>query len=237
MTQPAIETHHLSRDYQLGSHIVHALKDVSIKVAKGEFVAVIGPSGSGKTTLMNLLGCLDSPTAGRYICDGIDTSHMDRDDLAKVRNQHIGFVFQSFNLLPRMTALENVEMPLIYASISADERHRRAMDALAKVGLEDRVSHLPTQLSGGQQQRVAIARALVNDPAILFADEPTGALDTKTSYEIMQLFQKLNDQGRTIIIVTHEAEIAAYAKRILTFRDGVIESDVAQNVKSKEQSA
>lgn len=213
------------KTYQMGVEELHALKDVSFKVNKGEYLAIIGPSGSGKSTLMNLIGCLDSPTSGQYWINGQLVSDMTDDELARIRNKEIGFVFQTFNLLSRATALHNVELPLIYAGMRAGERHEKAIESLESVELGDRVTHKPNELSGGQRQRVAIARALVNHPSILLADEPTGALDSKTSAEIMLLFEKLHAEGNTIIIVTHEHEVAERAHRIITIRDGRIESD------------
>ena len=220
MQGPLVHTAGLSKTYRVGSQPVHALCEVSLCVNRGEFVAVMGPSGSGKSTLMNLLGCLDTPTSGNYQLEGASISSLRADQLARIRNCKIGFVFQSFNLLARTTALENVVLPLRYGGIPRRERRRRAQAALASVGLDDRLRHLPAQLSGGQQQRVAIARALVNGPVLLLADEPTGALDTRTGIEIMSLFQRLNREGLTVILVTHEAEIARFARRILRFRDG-----------------
>lgn len=220
-----IEIEKLTRTYLLGEVEVHALRGVSIEVSKGEFVAIMGASGSGKSTFMNILGCLDKPTKGNYILDNIDVGKLTRDELALIRNKKIGFVFQGFNLLSRTTALENVELPLFYSTVSNKERKDKSIEALKKVGLEDRIYHYPNQLSGGQQQRVAIARALVNDPSIVLADEPTGNLDSRTSVEVMEIFQKLNDQGITIILVTHEPDIASFAKRHVVFRDGKINSD------------
>jgi putative ABC transport system ATP-binding protein len=222
-----IDTEHLFKAYQLGPQTLLALNDVSVRIAPGEFVAVMGPSGSGKSTFMNVLGCLDSPTSGTYRLAGQDVSNLPADSLARIRNQLIGFVFQGFNLLPRTTALGNVELPLVYSGIPAAERHRRAAARLAEVGLADRLEHQPSQLSGGQQQRVAIARALANDPQLILADEPTGALDTRTSIEIMALFQGFNAHGMTVVLVTHEPDIAAFARRILRFRDGRLIADEA----------
>ena len=211
--------------YDLGETRVHALRGVSVIVGRGEFVAIMGASGSGKSTFMNMLGCLDRPSSGRYLLEGIDVSHHDKKVLAHIRNQKIGFVFQGFNLLARTTALENTELPTLYTRIDKAERGKRAAEALAMVGLADRSQHFPSQMSGGQQQRVAVARALVNRPSILLADEPTGNLDSRTSVEIMEIFQNLNDQGLTIVLVTHEQDIAQFAKRVLVFRDGKIRKD------------
>lgn len=220
-----IEVRNLSRLYHMGEETVHALRDVSLGIEKGEYVAIMGPSGSGKSTLMNLIGCLDTPSGGEFILNGIEVSEMDDDELAEVRNHQIGFVFQTFNLLARSTALHNVELPLVYAEIDRETRRERAMEALRQVGLGDRVTHKPNELSGGQRQRVAIARALVNRPAIILADEPTGNLDTKTGVEIMALFEELSGRGNTIIVVTHEEEIARHARRIIRIRDGLIAAD------------
>jgi putative ABC transport system ATP-binding protein len=220
-----IETHEISKVYKMGNNIVNALQSISISIDKGEYVAFMGPSGSGKSTLMNIVGCLDSPTSGRYRLNNQEVSEMTENELAMIRNKEIGFVFQTFNLLPRATALENVALPLIYAGYSKDEREEMAMAALESVNLADRYHHRPNELSGGQRQRVAIARALVNNPSIILADEPTGNLDTKTSYDIMNLFQDLHDKGNTIILVTHEDDIAHYSHRIIRLRDGLIEWD------------
>ena len=220
-----IDVTDLAKDYVLGDTVVHALDGVTLAIEAGEFVAVMGPSGSGKSTFMNMIGCLDRPTRGAYRLAGEDVAAMDADQLAVIRNRRIGFVFQQFNLLARTTALENVELPLMYSGVAARERHGRARARLALVGLGERVDHLPSQLSGGQQQRVAIARALVNDPALILADEPTGALDSRTSLEIMALLQQLNRGGITVVVVTHEQDIAAYAGRLISFRDGRVRSD------------
>jgi putative ABC transport system ATP-binding protein len=221
-----IETHNLVKTYVLGDNTVHALDDVSLTIEHGEFVAIMGPSGSGKSTFMNVIGCLDEPTGGQFFLEGIDVSHRGRDELAEIRNKKIGFVFQGFNLLPRTSALENVELPLLYNGFTPKERRRRALAALKTLGLENREDHHPNQLSGGQQQRVAIARALVNEAPLILADEPTGNLDTKTSIEIMELFVKLNaEAGITIALVTHEPDIATYSKRTVRFLDGKIVSD------------
>lgn len=213
------------RYYALGEAKVHALRGVTLAVAAGEFVAIMGASGSGKSTFMNMLGCLDRPTSGRYLLEGTDVSKLDNQALASIRNRKIGFVFQGFNLLARTTALENAELPTLYAKIDKAERRRRAADALSMVGLADRALHFPSQMSGGQQQRVAIARALVNQPAILLADEPTGNLDTRTSVDIMAIFQRLNDSGLTVVMITHENDIAQFARRVIVFRDGTVRKD------------
>ena len=220
-----IVTRGLRRDYDMGGEVVRALRGVDVAIRRNEYVAIMGPSGSGKSTLMNLIGCLDTPTAGEYWLGGVLVSKMSDDELARVRNKEIGFVFQTFNLLPRATALHNVELPLVYAGVSSSERKRRAAEALDSVGLGDRMTHKPNELSGGQRQRVAIARALVNNPSILLADEPTGNLDSTTSEEIMKVFQSLADHGQTVIMVTHEADIAAHARRVVVLRDGLVSSD------------
>jgi putative ABC transport system ATP-binding protein len=222
---PVIAVEDVHKYYDLGETRVHALRGVSVEVWRGEFVAIMGASGSGKSTFMNMLGCLDRPSSGRYLLEGIDVSQHDKKALALIRNQKIGFVFQGFNLLARTTALENTELPTLYSKIDKAERGKRAAEALAMVGLADRAEHFPSQMSGGQQQRVAIARALVNHPSILLADEPTGNLDSRTSVEIMEIFQILNDKGLTIVLVTHEQDIAQFAKRVLAFRDGKIRKD------------
>jgi putative ABC transport system ATP-binding protein len=235
MTGWLIEADHLKKAYTLGPQTLMALNDVSVRIAPGEFVAVMGPSGSGKSTFMNLLGCLDRPDSGRYRLDGADVSRLSADALAAIRNRLIGFVFQGFNLLPRTSASENVELPLIYAGMRPAERRRRALACLGEVGLADRALHQPSQLSGGQQQRVAIARALANNPKLILADEPTGALDTRTSSEVMALFQAFNARGITVVLVTHEADIARFARRLLRFRDGRLIGDEA--VSSPRQAA
>ena len=223
-----IVTHDLWKTYVMGDEEIHALRGLSINIQQGEYCAIMGPSGSGKSTLMNLIGCLDTPTKGSYLLNGKEVAAMNDDDLARIRNEEIGFVFQTFNLLPRATALHNVELPLVYAGVSAKDRHTRAMQALEKVELTSRSTHRPNELSGGQRQRVAIARALVNNPSILLADEPTGNLDSKTGEEIMAVFSRLHQGGNTIILVTHEADIAAHAQRVIYVRDGQVEKDVKQ---------
>lgn len=229
MNGNVIVTKDIHKVYKLGDTEVHALRGVSVDIREGEFVSIMGASGSGKSTFMNIIGCLDKPTSGTYYLDGSRVSDMGKDELAGIRNVKIGFVFQSFNLLARTTAAENVELPMIYGSIPARERTRLAGEALARVGLRGREKHLPSQLSGGQQQRVAIARAIVNDPSMILADEPTGNLDTSTSLEIMEIFKSLNDQGKTVIIITHENDIAEYAERIIVFRDGSIVEQKRRN--------
>ncbi|HLO53528.1 MAG TPA: ABC transporter ATP-binding protein [Saprospiraceae bacterium] len=225
MKDVMIDVAQLSKMYKMGDEIINALKSITLSIHKNEYVALMGPSGSGKSTLMNILGCLDSPTTGQYVLNGIDVSSMTDGELAEVRNKQIGFVFQTFNLLPRLSALDNVALPLVYAGLSKTERDEKAKDALNKVGLADRIMHKPNELSGGQRQRVAIARALVNDPAIILADEPTGNLDTKTSVEIMGIFERIHNSGNTVILVTHEPDIADHAHRIVKLRDGLIEAD------------
>ncbi len=222
---PLIQIHDLTRRYVMGTETVHALRGVTLTIERGEYIAIMGPSGSGKSTLMNLLGCLDSPTSGYYELNGVNVAHMDDNDLAEVRNREIGFVFQSFNLLPRSDSLHNVELPLIYAGIPSAERREQAIRALTHVGLGDRMHHRPNELSGGQRQRVAVARALVNDPSIVLADEPTGNLDSRTGEEILGLFEALSRKGNTIIVVTHEEEVAQHARRIIRIRDGLIAAD------------
>jgi len=227
MNQEVIKLENIKRFFKIGDVEVQALRGVNLTINKGEYVALMGPSGSGKSTLMNLLGCLDTPSAGKYWLSGQDVSQMDDDELAEIRNKEIGFVFQTFNLLPRSTALDNVALPLVYAGYGRTERNERALKTLESVGLADRTDHKPNELSGGQRQRVAIARALINNPSIILADEPTGNLDTKTSYEIMELMEKIHEQGNTVIIVTHEEDIARRAHRIVRLRDGVVESDTS----------
>jgi putative ABC transport system ATP-binding protein len=225
----------LHKYYSLGENSVHALRGVSLEIARGEFVAIMGASGSGKSTFMNILGCLDKPSSGRYLLEGVDVAGFDKRRLAEIRNQRIGFIFQGFNLLSRTTALENTELPTLYAKLHRSQRSERARAALAMVGLADREDHFPSQLSGGQQQRVAIARALVNNPSILLADEPTGNLDSRTSVEVLEIFQRLNDDGLTLIIVTHEHDIAQFAKRQIVFRDGKVRSDTP--VKDRQRAS
>lgn len=220
-----IKIREITRNFFLGQEVVKVLKGINLDIEKGEYVAFMGPSGSGKSTLMNLLGCLDTPTSGQYILNGKDVSKMSDDELAEIRNKEIGFVFQTFNLLPRTTALDNVALPMIYAGVSKKDRVNRAQEVLTDVGLADRMDHRPNQLSGGQRQRVAVGRALVNNPSIILADEPTGNLDSKTSVEIMNLFDEIHAQGNTVILVTHEEEIAKHAHRIIRLRDGMVESD------------
>jgi putative ABC transport system ATP-binding protein len=235
MTAPLLETHNLIKDYVIGGEVVHAVNSVSLSIARGEFVAIMGTSGSGKSTFMNMIGCLDVPTSGTLLLDGIDTKSLDSDALAEIRNRKIGFVFQQFNLLARTSALDNVAVPLIYAGIGMNERRARAQEKLEAMGLGNRLENSPAKLSGGQQQRVAIARALVTDPLMLLADEPTGALDTQTSLDIMGIFQKLNDDGITVVVVTHEPDIAEFAERRIVFRDGQVIDDAA--VKSRRRVA
>jgi putative ABC transport system ATP-binding protein len=231
--QAVIRVENVQRIYDLGETKVAALRGVSMEIGRGEFVAIMGASGSGKSTFMNLLGCLDRPTSGHYFLEGVDVAQMTKQELARIRNRRIGFVFQGFNLLSRTTALENVELPTLYARIGKEERFQRAVQSLNMVGLGERLGHFPSQLSGGQQQRVAIARALVNQPSILLADEPTGNLDSRTSVEIMDIFQRLNDSGLTIVLVTHEPDIAQFAKRNIVFRDGLVQKDVLVENRSR----
>ncbi len=226
MSTPIIDIKSIKRDFQLGSETVNVLKGIDLLINKGEYVALMGPSGSGKSTLMNILGCLDTPTSGSYILNGKQVSEMHDDELAEIRNKEIGFVFQTFNLMPRTTALDNVALPMVYAGFSKDDRNKRATEVLTQVGLADRMDHKPNQLSGGQRQRVAVGRALVNKPSIILADEPTGNLDSKTSVEIMKLFGEIHANGNTVILVTHEEDIAAHAHRIIRLRDGIIENDI-----------
>lgn len=226
MSTPIIDIKGITRDFQLGNETVNVLKGIDLLINKGEYVALMGPSGSGKSTLMNILGCLDTPTSGSYILNGKQVSEMHDDELAEIRNKEIGFVFQTFNLMPRTTALDNVALPMVYAGFSKNERNERATEVLTQVGLADRMDHKPNQLSGGQRQRVAVGRALVNKPSIILADEPTGNLDSKTSVEIMKLFGEIHANGNTVILVTHEEDIAAHAHRIIRLRDGIIENDI-----------
>jgi len=227
-----IETHDLWKTYHMGSEKIHALQGISMQIERSEYVAIMGPSGSGKSTLMNLIGCLDTPSRGSYLLNGQQVRELEDDELARIRNEEIGFVFQTFNLLPRATALHNVELPLVYAGVPGPTRRARALEALERVELSDRIMHKPNELSGGQRQRVAVARALVNNPSILLADEPTGNLDSKTGLEILTLFERLHGTGNTIILITHEAEVAAYAHRVIHLRDGRVEQDVRQSHRS-----
>ncbi len=220
-----IEIENIAREYQVGNQLVKALQSISVNIRKNDYAALMGPSGSGKSTLMNILGCLDTPTRGKYVLNGTDVSRLNDDQLAEVRNKEIGFVFQTFNLLPRYSALDNVALPLIYAGWSKEDRDKRATEVLHQVGLADRIDHKPNELSGGQRQRVAVARAMVNNPSIILADEPTGNLDTKTSVEIMALFKEIHDKGNTVILVTHEEDIAQHAHRLIRLRDGLVEID------------
>jgi putative ABC transport system ATP-binding protein len=229
MSIPVIRTEHLTKEYVLGAETVRALRGVDLTIERNEYIAIMGPSGSGKSTFMNLIGCLDTPTAGQYWLDGTAVAGLDDDELARIRNHYIGFVFQTFNLLPRASALHNVELPLIYAGVAKKERRERAIDVLEKVGLGDRMEHKPSELSGGQRQRVAVARALVNRPSLLLADEPTGNLDSKTSTDIMALFDELHAGGQTIMVVTHEHDIAEHAHRTVTLRDGIVSDDVVNS--------
>lgn len=229
---PIIHLEDIRKSYYMGSHTLEVLKGITLDIYKNEYVALMGPSGSGKSTLMNILGCLDTPTSGTYILNNSDVSKMTDDDLAEVRNKEIGFVFQQFNLLPRLTAAENVALPLVYAGVNKKVRMEKALEALAKVGLADRSHHKSNEMSGGQIQRVAIARALVNNPSILLADEPTGNLDSRTSMEVMEIFGQIQDAGNTVILVTHEEDIAAYAKRVVRLRDGLVETDIVKEAKA-----
>ncbi len=233
MSEPIIKLEDISRMYRMGTEEIHALRSITAEISRNEYVALMGASGSGKSTLMNIIGCLDSPSGGAYYLNNRQVARMTDNELAEVRNKEIGFIFQTFNLLPRSTALDNVALPLVYAGVAKEEREERAMKALSDVGLADRVQHKPNELSGGQRQRVAVARALVNKPSIILADEPTGNLDSKTSKEIMDLFQEIHDKGNTIIVVTHEADIAEHAHRIIYLRDGLIESDAANERMAK----
>ncbi|MBA6315704.1 ABC transporter ATP-binding protein [Cellulophaga baltica] len=237
MKKIAIQIDDLKREFKMGDEVVHALRGVSFTIEEGEFVTIMGTSGSGKSTMLNTLGCLDQPTSGSYKIDGVSVKELDKNQLAKIRNEKIGFIFQSYNLLPRTTALENVELPLLYnSSVSTEERKERALEALGKVGLSERLHHTPSQLSGGQQQRVAIARSLVNNPIVLLADEATGNLDTRTSYEIIALFQELNRQGKTIIFVTHEPDIASFSTRTIVLKDGqIIKDEKNTNIKNAKE--
>ncbi|WP_282116369.1 ABC transporter ATP-binding protein [Cellulophaga baltica] len=237
MKKIAIQIDDLKREFKMGDEVVHALRGVSFTIDEGEFVTIMGTSGSGKSTMLNTLGCLDQPTSGSYKIDGVSVKELDKNQLAKIRNEKIGFIFQSYNLLPRTTALENVELPLLYnSSVSTEERKERALEALGKVGLSERLHHTPSQLSGGQQQRVAIARSLVNNPIVLLADEATGNLDTRTSYEIIALFQELNRQGKTIIFVTHEPDIASFSTRTIVLKDGqIIKDEKNTNIKNAKE--
>jgi len=231
-----ISTDHLVKIYNLGDYDIHALRGINLSIQRGEFLAIMGPSGSGKSTLMNILGCLDRPTKGKYFLEGEDISSLDRNNLARIRNRKIGFVFQTFNLLSRTTALENVELPMLYNDTTTKNRVEKALRALSMVGLEGRENHYPNQLSGGQQQRVAIARSLVNDPSIILADEPTGNLDTRTSIEVMEIFQTLNERGITVVLITHEKDIASYAKRNIAFRDGkIVKDEIITNPRKAEE--
>jgi len=230
-----IQIKNIRKEYRLGLQLIEALRSVSLSIDKNEYVALMGPSGSGKSTLMNILGCLDTPTSGSYRLNGTEVSEMSEDELARVRNKEIGFVFQTFNLLPRLTARENVALPLVYAGLGSSERKQRAEEVMEMVGLKDRMDHKPNELSGGQRQRVAIARAVVNHPSIILADEPTGNLDTKTSYEIMDIFEAINKNGNTVILVTHEEDIAKHARRVIRLRDGAIEADFMNEASQAEK--